>query len=326
MVILKIINVTSYRKEVYVLYDVDVTVVIPVFNGENFILDLINCLKKQTYTNAEFIIVNDGSVDNTETIILRETFSDARFKYYKQCNTGVSAARNTGIKHSKGRFITFVDADDYVSPDYIALLMRGIQQPNISLAVTNIQGDHIELNEHRLVSSEAYLALYTKFKGYVWSKIFINSIIQKNHLSFDTNLSIGEDLKFVFDYALIFKKDFQIMFMDKDVYKYEKRTDSATHQNIFLFYYNLSIVSDYLIKKTEWLSSQLLSQNIIKNFLYFYYKQKALADTENIAMIVPTVILKQRRKRLVCGRKTHIKIFLWRFFPKVCRYISYARG
>lgn len=305
---------------------IDVTVIVPVFNGERFILDLINSLKKQTYAKSEFIIVDDGSTDNTQSIVLKEIANDSRFKIYIQENKGVSAARNLGLTHSKGQFVTFVDVDDYVTPDYVELLVQGINRHGISLAVTNIKGDHIEFSKDKVINGEAYVTLYTKFKGYACGKLFVNSVIKNNNLKFDTNFKIGEDLKFVFDYALIFKGDFQIAFIDEDAYSYQRRNDSATNQNSFLAYHDLSVVNNYVLEKTNNLNIPILKEKIIGNFLYFYYKQRGLAPFKADAFNVSKKILKNRAKFLNCKKTQRIKIFLWQHFPVVCRYISLARG
>lgn len=303
--------------------NVDVSVIIPVFNGERFIGKLITCLKAQIYTNAEFIIVNDGSIDDTEMLVLQETATDMRFKYFKQSNKGVSTARNLGLDHASGKYVTFIDADDAVIPDYLKLLVQGITYPRTNLAAVNVSGEIVNLSNRVFIDDQAYLVLYEKLKGYVWGKIFIKSVIDANQLQFDENLRVGEDLKFVFDYALTFQNNFQLNFIDNKAYLYQKRNDSATHQDTFSFYYNLSIVNNYLIQKIEKRNMPILLHSIISNFLYFYYKQLALITEKKL--IVPPSILKQRHQNLKCCKKLRLKIFLWQHFPLICRYVSNFR-
>lgn len=94
----------------------EITVVIPAYNASRYIGDAINSVCKQTFNNWELIVVNDGSKDNTGDIV-NGFLTDSRIKLISQENKGVSAARNTGIKAAKGRFITFLDADDYYLSD-----------------------------------------------------------------------------------------------------------------------------------------------------------------------------------------------------------------
>jgi len=93
-----------------------ISVIVPCYNYGNFLPITLNSIRHQTYQNWECIIVNDGSTDNTEQVAKEFSFQDKRFKYFYQANKGLSAARNTGIKQSKGDYIQFLDADDLIEP------------------------------------------------------------------------------------------------------------------------------------------------------------------------------------------------------------------
>ena len=91
-----------------------ISIIIPVYNVEKHIEQCLNSIKKQSYQNFEVIIVNDGSLDNTESICKRITQSDVRFRYFSKENGGVSSARNFGLDNANGHYITFIDGDDWV--------------------------------------------------------------------------------------------------------------------------------------------------------------------------------------------------------------------
>lgn len=93
-----------------------VTIVIPVYNGENFITETLASVKMQTYTDFECLIIDDGSTDNTAAIVKEWIKDDKRFLYLYQQNKGLSGARNTGLDHAKGNLIQFLDADDVILP------------------------------------------------------------------------------------------------------------------------------------------------------------------------------------------------------------------
>jgi len=106
-----------------------ISIIIPVYNGEKYLAETIDSVIKQTYTNWELLIVNDGSTDNTKKVIQSFLSSkggsasggkDNRVHYIFQKNAGVSAARNKGYQLSKGVFIAFLDADDLWLPDNLA--------------------------------------------------------------------------------------------------------------------------------------------------------------------------------------------------------------
>jgi teichuronic acid biosynthesis glycosyltransferase TuaG len=103
-----------------------VSVIMPVYNAERYVAMAIQSVEDQTYSNWELLIVDDGSTDNSKNIILE--FKDPRVKYFFQSNAGVSAARNTGLLNRKGEYICFLDADDQLTIDSIAMRIALFQE------------------------------------------------------------------------------------------------------------------------------------------------------------------------------------------------------
>ena len=101
-----------------------VSIVIPTFNYGNFLPDTLKSIKNQTFENWECIVVDDGSTDDTKTVINRFISDDGRFKYFFQNNSGPSAARNNGIKLSSGEFIQFLDGDDLIEDKKLELQLQ----------------------------------------------------------------------------------------------------------------------------------------------------------------------------------------------------------
>ena len=117
-----------------------ISIIIPCYNQAEFLPDALNSILIQTYSNWECIIVNDGSPDNTEVITKNWCLKDPRFHYVKKENGGISSARNTGIRRSKGTYILPLDADDYIDKHYltdgIAVFMC---QPDVKLVYGNVE-------------------------------------------------------------------------------------------------------------------------------------------------------------------------------------------
>ena len=101
-----------------------ISVIIPVYNVENYLEECLNSVQHQTYTNIEVILVNDGSTDNSKHICERYCKEDSRFQLLNQENQGLSAARNNGVAASTGEFIAFVDSDDIILPNYLETLIH----------------------------------------------------------------------------------------------------------------------------------------------------------------------------------------------------------
>lgn len=101
------------------------SVIIPLFNKEKFIEATLKSVLNQTFIDFEILIINDGSTDNSATII--EEFDDPRIRYFLKENAGVSSARNDGIKKAQSNYITFIDADDYWYPDFLEEMFKILQ-------------------------------------------------------------------------------------------------------------------------------------------------------------------------------------------------------
>lgn len=189
----------------------NVSIIIPVYNCESTINRCIDSLLLQTYKNFNLIVIDDGSSDNTLNC-LKKYKENNKVKIVIQENMGVSTARNQGLLLAEGDYICFVDADDYVEKTYLEDLINGLNSFNgdIDMAVVNIMNKDLDGN---LISKSNYndgikshtefvsqILDYTGPQGYLWNKIFKLPIIKKYKITFDTNLSICEDLLFCINY------------------------------------------------------------------------------------------------------------------------------
>ena len=105
-----------------------VSVIIPVYNVQNYIVSCLESVIGQTYTDIEVLLINDGSTDGSETICEEYAEKEVRIRYIKTEHHGVSDARNTGLKLCKGEYISFVDSDDRLHPQAIEFMMKALQE------------------------------------------------------------------------------------------------------------------------------------------------------------------------------------------------------
>ena len=110
-----------------------ISVIVPVYNVEKYLEECLESIKRQTYTDIEVILVNDGSIDRSKEICERYCEKDSRFKLVNQENKGLSGARNRGMLESKGEFISFVDSDDVLKEDMLELLMKQMTSEDIDI-------------------------------------------------------------------------------------------------------------------------------------------------------------------------------------------------
>ena len=207
------------------------SIIIPVFNGENFINQCIESIIDENYFNYEIIVINDGSTDNTPNILDNLSKQYNFIKVLHVNNGGVSKARNIGINKAQGEYISFVDADDFVTKNYISELFDLIEKKK-DLYLFNyirwISKDKEEIGRLRIPEGEYSdkKILYNEACGLeicclsVCLAIFRRDIIIQNKLSFNINMKTCEDFMFSLSY-----------------YQY---VNSFCIKNIPLYYYRLN--------------------------------------------------------------------------------------
>jgi len=208
----------------------EISIIIPVYNAEKSIERCLNSLCNQTFKDFEAVIVNDGSKDNSLNIC--QTYLDKlNMNIITIENNGVSNARNVGLSAAKGNYICFIDSDDYITNDCLELLYTKIKTGNYDMVISSYF-DLTEkgMSEHKVSNEENRQLFYEQLIlqgdiNHPWGKIFIAN---KIHHLFDTNLSIGEDLKFNLEYLT---KDSRIGIVEKPLYIYDNMTGASLSKN-----------------------------------------------------------------------------------------------
>ena len=208
-----------------------ISVIVPIYNAERYLLDCINSILNQSYTDIELILVNDGSSDNS--LSLCNQYEDRRIVIINKPNGGVSSARNAGLNVAKGKYICFVDSDDTLPVDAIQTLHDVIEQNDVDTVVGAFQfqyGDVFLPHALRLQEGKYEFAnimntfiddgtLSGFLLGSVCGGIYKKSIIHDNNLRFVEGLKNNEDGLFNFEYALVSKFLYMI---DMPVYNYRQ--------------------------------------------------------------------------------------------------------
>ncbi len=182
-----------------------ISIIVPVYNSAKTIKRCLDSLINQTYNNLEIIVVDDGSNDESATIIKLISKQESFVKYFYQPNSGVSAARNRGLLEATGEYIMFVDSDDCIKENACELLCAAFGE-NTDLVVCGLNvyaGDqllrspHIAAGESYLFDSIDFYWELRKINLGPCNKMYKSFLIDKK---FDLDLSFGEDTKFVIDY------------------------------------------------------------------------------------------------------------------------------
>ena len=220
-----------------------ISIVIPVYNTEKYLGGCLNSIQNQTYKNFEVILVNDGSMDHSESICMDFVKVDTRFKYFTKVNGGASSARNFGLDNVTGDFITFIDADDWVDENHLEVLLNNIKENNSDMAVSSIKKfDNVRNFEFRVYSKqEKYLLNYNKLNREEFLvilpklihasnsyKIGVSKLFKKELVTdvrFDESIVYGEDLDFFFK---LYNKVNSISYVVEVTYIYRLHDESSS--------------------------------------------------------------------------------------------------
>lgn len=214
-----------------------ISVVVPVYNVEEFLESCIKSILAQTYKNLEILLLDDGSTDSSGKVCDEYAKKDNRIKVIHKKNEGISATRNLGIKISTGEYLVFIDSDDYITKDFCEILYNNLKNTNSDISIvsycvvdenkkviydaakkTGLQDDQIVIYKSSAIIKE--LLKQKTIKNFVWNKLFRKSVICK----FDVG-KIYEDISFSID---VFSKASKVVYQNTNCYNYAKRNSSIT--------------------------------------------------------------------------------------------------
>ena len=283
-----------------------IDVILPVHNAKKYLNKCLTSILNQDFQNIHLVIIDDGSNDNSIGVV-NDIKKNANFEievFQNEVAQGVSKARNLGLKHLKGDYVTFVDADDWLNPQHFSNfinLLKGYKihdsvMPTSSVIRAESENYEGGLNSRRKIQE---LTLKGSFKsvlsfsgaqGYLFNKLFKNSVLTKYKIQFDEELFICEDLKFVIDYLCYSKS--KIITNYQPTYYYRINPKSVTQ---------VSSQQVYLRRgKNEQLAYQRIFESISKvdlpNVVLKFYYQKYLAVTINLIFnLIQTGAIKQAK-------------------------------
>jgi len=223
--------------------DITLSIIIPCYNGENHLMRCLNSLLNQDVPldSYEIIIVDDGSTDGTPEICDLYSSKYLNISVISQSNGGIGAARNAGIRQAKGKYMMFVDADDYVDHNVLSILTNKIINSNLQALRFNYQSldENLQIIPKKnnstfsvvwdeiSVDGTEFLTEKLGWSCYVWLYIFDTYLIRKNNLYFSEGV-IFEDIDWLVRVLLVTQK---IMAIDKQVYNYVQRVNSITQDS-----------------------------------------------------------------------------------------------
>lgn len=246
-----------------------ISIIVPVYNSEKYLEKCISSLIYQTYKNLEIIVVNDGSIDKSKSVINKFSKKDGRIKVINKKNSGVSDTRNVGINASSGDYLLFVDSDDYIDLEYVEKSVQYIEQNDL---------DYLKCSYIELVGSTESRVAYYSSKIFTKEEViheisitdnfssiggvFVNkNVIVNNNIKFNNEYKHGEDL--LFNYNCIIKSR-RVGYFNECNYYYVKNSDSVSNSIQIESIYRYVNDNLLVINKLDKIDSAYKSNKLLK--------------------------------------------------------------
>ena len=266
-----------------------ITVIVPVYNTEKYLYRCIDSILAQTFTNFELLLIDDGSNDASGQICDEYTTKDNRVRVFHKKNGGVSSARNLGLDNAIGKYIMFVDSDDYMMPGMLEVMLSALESKKADLVVcgtmetgggywrpvADVDYSINQLNDHFVT------LLHTELLPPPWNKILKKKII--GNIRFSEDISFGEDLLFNIQYL---KKCETISFIKEAPFYHEKENENSLvvkfNRNRLLDIEKVWVVVERFSEDKEGLYSKYLRDLTVYVRQLLKTKQYSWLEKENI--------------------------------------------
>lgn len=240
----------------------EVSIIIPIYNAEKYLKRCLDTVVNQTFKSLEIILINDGSTDDSLRIMNEYKRNYNNIEIINQENSGQGEARNKGVSIAKGEYITFADADDWLSENYVEVLYDAIKKNNADISVCNmimvmsrtfneiksVKFPREELNGDNAVRD---LLQDKELKSYPWGKLYKKSIFIQNNIMFPARM-FYEDLSIIFQ---AFYYSSKVTLVNEYCYYYFQSEDSSTRapnpKTIYDRLEALRMVQRFLIKNSS---------------------------------------------------------------------------
>jgi len=301
-----------------------VSVIVPVYNAEEYIGATLDSIINQDFNSYEIIVVDDGSTDQSPEIISEKlTKSTADYRIIRQDNAGVSSARNRGMQEATGEYLVFIDADDYVTGNHLSELYNG--ETDFSM-VQFIKKENDKLSTPHRFSTESMTCdefikkeLRMEMPFNFWQLMYKASIIKENSIRFNPNLIYGEDIDFALR-ALLYGDEVAIS--NEATYYYIQHSQSAIKTSEYRRFEVIEIFENlaefYRSQGRDDLARLIVTSRIPKaifgNMNYFFYNDY---DFDEVLSKMKEMDLLDKLSKFEGDNKFKSKIRLFLLSPKI---------
>ena len=218
-----------------------VSIIVPIYNAENYLRRCVDSILNQEYTDYELLLVNDGSTDASGDICEEYGDRDPRVIVIQKENTGVSDSRNRALDRARGKYLQFLDSDDWITPDATRLFVRAAEEYGCDMVISDfyrVVGERLstkgDIEEEGVLTREEFAAHMMEnpadfYYGVLWNKLYRRDIVEEHNLRMDTDINWCEDFMFNLEYIRYAKVFYAL---HAPIYYYVKRKGSLASQGI----------------------------------------------------------------------------------------------
>ena len=218
-----------------------VSIIVLIYNAEQYLRRCVDSILNQEYTDYELLLVNDGSTDASGDICEEYGDQDPRVIVIQKENTGVSDSRNRALDRARGKYLQFLDSDDWITPDATRLFVRAAEEYGCDMVISDfyrVVGERLspkgDIEEEGVLTREEFAAHMMEnpadfYYGVLWNKLYRRDIVEEHKLRMDTDISWCEDFMFNLEYIRYAKVFYAL---HAPIYYYVKRKGSLASQGI----------------------------------------------------------------------------------------------
>lgn len=311
--------------------EVVVSLIIPIFNVEEYLKECLDSILTQSFTHYEVILIDDGSTDKSRLIIseYEEKFKNIKILY--QSNKGVSEVRNIALKYAVGEYVLYIDSDDFLKENMLELMVNKGENTKADIVICNYIfyfGDNNENNsvfsykilEDKIYSSKEVIDMMLNFKlqGQLWNKLFRRNLLINSNFEFEK----GRYIQDIFPVFKVINESEKIVFIDKALYYYRQRNSSTIYKrNIKLvedYYHAMDSIIQYIIKnkiKVDSKSFKVFRANVLSYFIYHYTNENlnnSYKDFKKSKYINLDIRLKDFMFLKNLSKREKLRLLLWK--------------
>lgn len=261
-----------------------VSVIVPVYNAQKSLSRCIGSILRQDYPALEVLAVDDGSADDSLSVLKELASQDSRVRVFSQPNSGVAAARNLALNNAAGEYVQFVDSDDDLPAGATRSLVSAAQGQGCQLSVApytevigNLRQKRGFLSENMVLSQRQFLDRLSEhpnsfFYGVLWNKLYRRDIIEEHQIRFDARLPWGEDFAFNTEY---FRWAQQVAIVAEPVYNYIRNPNglalSTSRQCVIHPWYSMKVkvwLYRYYVRLFEQVGLYEEYKNVLPHYLF----------------------------------------------------------